>query len=183
MRIIYTLDEMIETARGWLAAGTVGFVPTTGNLHASHLALVRAARAECEISIVSIFVNPLQFPSEEVFASVQHSLARDLQLLNNAQVTVVFVPRVEDMYPSTFSTYITPTISIEEHVDVANSASITSTYIRSFATGITKLFQIVRPDVAYFRQGATPEVAIVQKLVQDLNIDISLRILPTDDTA
>ncbi|GAC1423718.1 MAG: hypothetical protein NVS4B1_12980 [Ktedonobacteraceae bacterium] len=178
MRVIYTINEMIETARGWLAAGAVGFVPTTGNLHAGHLALVKAAQEECAISIVSIFVNPLQFSSEEELVQFPRLLARDLQLLRSAHVDVVFVPRAEDMYPPTFSTYITPTIARMERFNPANNQSNTFTYIYGLATVITKLFQIVRPDVAYFRQEATPEVAIVQKLVQDLNIDVALRILP-----
>jgi len=181
MRIIYTLDEMIETARGWLAAGSVGFVPTTGDLHASHMALVKAAQEECEICIVSIFVNPLQFASVEELAHIPRPLERDLQLLKDVQVDVVFVPRAEDIYPPTFSTYITPIITKTEHIDQEKTFQNTPIYTYGFATILTKLFQIVRPDVAYFRQGATPEVAIVQKLVQDLNIDVSLRILPKDD--
>ena len=178
MRVIYTLNEMIETARGWLTAGAVGFVPTTGNLHSSHLALVRAAQEECAISIVSIFVNPLQFTSSEERAQFPRSLNRDLQLLRSANVDVVFVPRAQDMYPPTFSTYITPTLARMERFDPTNNQNNTPTYIYGFATVITKLFQIVRPDIAYFRQEATPEVAIVQKLVQDLNIDVALRIFP-----
>ncbi len=178
MRVIYTINEMIETARGWLAAGAVGFVPTTGNLHAGHLALVKAAQQECAITIVSIFVNPLQFTSPEELAQFPRTLARDLQLLRSAHVDVVFVPRAEDMYPQTFSTYITPTIARMERIQPIYAQNITPTYIYGFATVITKLFQIVRPDIAYFQQDATPEVAVVQKLVQDLNIDVALRILP-----
>jgi len=181
VRIIYTLNEMIETARGWLAAGSVGFVPTTGNLHTGHLALIKAAQAECEISIVSIFVNPLQFASSEELARFPRPLAHDVQLLSDALVDVVFVPRVEDMYSPTFSTYITPIIARTEHSEIANNPGYTSTYTNGFATVVTKLFQIVRPDVAYFRQGAILEVAIVQKLVQDLNIDVTLRILAEND--
>ncbi len=180
MRVIYTINEMIETARGWLAAGAVGFVPTTGNLHAGHLALVKAAQEECAISIVSIFVNPLQFTSAEELAQFPRTLTRDLQLLRSANVDVVFVPRAEDMYPPNFSTYITPTIARMERFQQINALNTTPTYMYGFATGMTKLFQIVRPDIAYFRQEATPEVAIVQKLVQDLNIDVALRILPED---
>ena len=180
MRVIYTINEMIETARGWLAAGAVGFVPTTGNLHAGHLALVKAAQEECAISIVSIFVNPLQFTSQEELAQFPRTLVRDLQLLKNTNVDVVFVPRAEDMYPPTFSTYITPTIARMERFQQINAKNTTTTYMYGFATGMTKLLQIVRPDIVYFRQEASPEVAIVQKLVQDLNIDVALRILPED---
>ena len=181
MRIIYTLDEMIETARGWLAAGSVGFVPTAGNLQASHLTLVRAAQKECEICIVSIFVNPLQFASAEELARFPRPLARDLQLLQDAQVDVVFVPSAEDMYPSTFSTYITPTLPGTEHIDQANTVSKQQASAYGFAIILIKLFQLIRPDFAYFRQGAAPEVEIVQKLVQDLNIDINIRVLAEDD--
>ena len=178
MRVIYTINEMIETARGWLAAGAVGFVPTQGNLHAGHLELVKAAQEQCAISIVSIFVNPLQFSSEEELAQFPRSLAHDLQMLRSAHVDVVFVPRAADMYPPTFSTYITPTIATMERIGPTNNPDTTATYIYGFATVMIKLFQIVRPDVAYFRQEATPEVAIVQKMVQDLNIDVALHILP-----
>lgn len=181
MRIIYTLDEMIETARGWLAAGSVGFVPTSGNLNRDHLGLVKAAQEECEISIVSIFVNPLQFASPEELALFPRSLARDLQILQNAQVHVVFVPRAEDMYPPTFSTYITPDTSRTVHMSTTNTSLASPTYLRGFATGITKLFQIVRPDIAYFRSEATPEVAVVQQLVRDLNIDVSLRVVSKNE--
>ncbi len=180
MRIIDTLDEMIETARGWLTAGSVGFVPTAGNLNESHLALVKAAQEECEICIVSIFVNPLQFASAEELARFPRPLEHDLQLLREAQVDVVFVPSVEDMYPSTFSTYITPTRPGSEHVDAGNGSAENLTYAYGFAILLIKLFQIIRPDFAYFRHGATPEVEIVQKLVQDLNIDITIRVLPSN---
>ncbi len=178
MRVIYTINEMIETARGWLTAQAVGFVPTSGNLNAGHMELVKAAQEECAISIVSIFVNPLQFSSSEELAQFPRSLASDLHLLREAQVDVVFVPRAEDMYPPAFSTYITPTLTGMEGFSKTNNGSTTPKYIYGFATMITKLFQIIRPDVVYFRQEATPEVEIVQKLVQDLNIDVALRILP-----
>jgi pantoate--beta-alanine ligase len=180
MRIITTLDEMIETARGWLTAGSVGYVPTAGNLNTDHLALVKAAQEECEICIVSIFVNPLQFASVEELARFPRPVEYDLQLLREAQVDVVFVPSVEAMYPSTFSTYITPTRPSSEHVDTGNTPPENLTYAYGFAILLLKLFQIIRPDFAYFRQEATPEVEIVQKLVQDLNIDITIRVLPSN---
>jgi len=175
MRIIYTLDEMVETARGWLAAGSVGFVPTSGNLNREHIALIKIAQEECEISIVSIFVNPLQSAAPEALSL--RVLTHDLRLLGNTRVDVVFVPRTEDMYPPTFSTYITSDIPRTTHISTTNTAFTDTTYLRGFATGITKLFQIVRPDVAYFRQEAYPEIVVVQQLVRDLNIDVSLRIL------
>src|SRR5579863_3007624 len=146
MRIIYTLDEMTETARGWLAGGSVGFVPTMGYLHRGHLSLVEAARKECEISVVSIFVNPLQFATREEFERYPRDLTRDIQLLRTAQVDVVFIPRDEDFYPPDFSIHVTPSGILSERLEGASSAG----YIRGVATAITKLLQLVRPDIVYF---------------------------------
>ena len=100
MQIIYDLDEMTETARGWLAGGTVGFVPTMGYLHQGHIALMQAARQECEISVASIFVNPIQFEANEELIRYPRDLARDLQLLSNARIDVVFIPRAEESLSS-----------------------------------------------------------------------------------
>jgi len=184
MRIIHNLDEMTETARGWLAGGSVGFVSLRSALHAGHLSLIQAARQDCQMSVVSIVENPVPFASDKTpvagvpLAASLRNLSQELQQLSSEGVDVVFVPRAEDMYPQTFSTYITPTIARIERFQPIHAQNITPTYIYGFATVITKLFQIVRPDVAYFQQDATPEVAVVQKLVQDLNIDVALRILP-----
>lgn len=175
MRIIHDLDEMTETARGWLAGGSVGFVPTMGCLHAGHLTLVQAAQQECEVSVVSIFVNPLQFDRQDDFLNYPRDLPQDLQALSTAQVDIVFIPRVEDMYPASFSTYVTPSDSVTERLEAIRNPA----YVRGVATIITKLLQLVRPDIAYFRQKDVQEVTIVRQLVRDLNIDVNLRILPT----
>lgn len=175
MRIIHTLDEMTETARGWLAGGSVGFVPTMGYLHQGHLSLVEAARTECEISVVSIFVNPLQFSSREEFAQYPRDLTRDIQLLRTAQVDVVFAPREEDFYPPDFSTLVTLSGPLAERLEGTNNRE----YMRGMATAITKLLQLVRPDVAYFGQKDIQQFTVVRRLVRDLNIDVHLRSMPT----
>jgi pantoate--beta-alanine ligase len=175
MRIIHNLDEMTETARGWLAGGSVGFVPTMGYLHEGHLSLIRAAQQECEISIAGIFVNPLQFERSEDLARYPHDPERDLQLLSTAGVDVVFIPRAEDIYPSDFSTFVVPSAPLTGRPKGVNA----QVYIRGVATVMTKLFQLVRPDLAYFGQKDAHQVAVVRRLVRDLNIDIGLRILPT----
>lgn len=175
MRIIHNLDEMTETARGWLAGGSVGFVPTMGFLHAGHLSLVQAAQQECEISVACIFVNPIQFDAQEDLLRYPRDVERDLQLLQDINVDVVFVPRGEDIYPPHFSTYVTPTGPTMAHLESLSSP----VYIRGVATAITKLFQLVRPDVAYFGQKDAQKIAIVRKIVRDLNIDVTLRVLPT----
>jgi pantoate--beta-alanine ligase len=172
MRIINNLDEMTETARGWLSGGSVGFVPTRGHLHAGHLALIQAARQECEISVVSISVDPAHADPGEAYPQY---LTQDLQLLTTTNVDVVFLPRVGDMYPPDFSTYLTLTGPLMERLEGTRHPN----YLRDIATHVTKLFQLVRPDIAYFGQQDAQQVAVIHRVVRDLNIDISLRVLPT----
>lgn len=174
MRIIQNLDEMTETARGWLAGGTVGFVPTMGHLHAGHLSLVKTVQRECEISVVSIFVNPLQFDPGQDHAIYPRDLARDLQLLDNEHVDIVFVPRFEDIYPPHFSTYVTPDGEIIQWLKKTNRVQ----YARGITTLTAKLFQLVRPDIVYYSLKNALHVALVRQEIRDLNFDISLRILP-----
>ena len=177
MRIINDLDEMTETARGWLAGGSVGFVPTLGHLHQGHVTLMQAAHKECEISVASIFVNPKQFEAYEDFTRYPRDLPGDLQLLSVAGIDVVFIPRTEDLYPTNFSTYVTPS-NFPWAMPLAKGVG-SQIYIRGVATVITKLFQLVRPDIAYFGQKNAQQVAIVRQLVRDLNIDVELRVMPT----
>jgi pantoate--beta-alanine ligase len=174
MRIIHNLDEMTETARGWLAGGSVGFVPTMGYLHEGHITLVQAAQQECEISVASIFVNPIQFERREDLVRYPQDLPRDLQLLSTANLDVAFIPRAEDIYPPDFSTYVVPSAPLTGRPKGVSA----QVYIRGVATVMTKLFQLVRPDVAYLGQKDAHQLAVVRQLVRDLNIDIGLRILP-----
>jgi pantoate--beta-alanine ligase len=177
MRIIYDLDEMTETARGWLAGGTVGFVPTMGYLHQGHVTLMQAAHQECEISVASIFVNPIQFEENEELIRYPRNLTMDLQLLSNAGIDVVFIPRVADLYPPDFYTYVSPSNSPWAMQMAKGGGSLI--YNRGIATVMTKLFHLVRPDVAYLGRKNALQVAIIRQLVRDLNIDVELRVLPT----
>lgn len=175
MRIITTLDEMIRAARGWLVGGPVGFVPTMGSLHEGHRSLIQAASEECEICVVSIFVNPLQFPTAEEVAQYPRQTAQDFQLLNSTNVDVVFIPRTDDIYPETFSTYVTLRGPLAERLEAVQSES----FVRGVATVMIKLLQIIRPDVVYLGQKDAQQVAIVRHIVRDFDIDVKLRILPT----
>jgi pantoate--beta-alanine ligase len=175
MHIIYTLDEMTETARGWLSGGTVGFIPTRGYLHDGHLSLIEAAQAECEISVVSIFVNPLYFSSREEFNKYPRNLEHDLRLLRNIGADVVFLPRVEEMYPATFSTYVALRGPVAERLEAARNKN----FVCSVATTMTKFMHLVRPDVVYLGQKNAQQVAIIRELVRDLCVDVQLRVLPT----
>jgi len=177
MRIIHNLDEMTETARGWLAGGSVGFVPTMGSLHQGHISLVQAAHQECEIGVASIFVNPLQFEESDDLLRYPRDLSRDLQLLSTTNIDVVFIPRTEDIYSAGFSTFVMPTSPLWAVQPAKGTGS--RIYARGVATIITKLFQLVRPDIAYFARKNAQQIAIVRQVVRDLNIDVGLRILPT----
>ena len=174
MRIIYDLDEMTETARGWLTGGSVGLVPVLGNLHAGHLALVRSSILECEISIVSIFDNSLQFESDEELSRIPLPLTANLQLLEQERVNVVFIPRLSDFYPSGFSTHVVPFGPLAERLEgVAHHENI-----RKVATSMTKLLQLVRPDKVYLGQKKAQQVALIRNLVSDLNFDLTIRLIP-----
>lgn len=175
MRIIHDLDEMTETARGWLAGGSVGLVPTMGHIHAGHLTLVQSCLNECELSVVSIFDSSLQLESDENQAHVSHDLAKDLQVLDKEQVDVVFIPRPEDFYPANFSTQVVPSGPIAERLEGETQPG----YMRKVCTAMTKLFQLVRPDVVFLGQKKVQQVALIRKLVSDLNIDLSVHVLPT----
>ncbi len=174
MRIIYDLDEMTETARGWLAGGSVGLVPINGNLHAGHLALVRSSLNECEISIVCIFENNLQFESNETLTRIPLRLDANLQVLDQERVDIVFIPRPYDFYPAGFSTHVVPFGPVAERLEGA----IQPENIRKIATSMTKLFQLVRPDKVYLGQKKAQQIALIRKLVSDLNIDLDIRVLP-----
>ena len=175
MRIIHDLDEMTETARGWLAGGSVGLVPTMGHLHTGHVALVRTCLNECELSVVNIFDTSLQLEFDEHQAHPPHDLAKDLQLLDKEQVDVVFIPRPEDFYPADFSTQVVPSGPLAERLEGVAQPG----YMRKVCTAMTKLFQIVRPDVVFLGQKKVQQVALIRKLVRDLNIDLSIRVLST----
>ncbi len=174
MRIIHDLDEMTETARGWLIAGTVGIVPTAGPLHTGHVTLIRSSLQTCELSVVSILANPAQFGFNEDQPHYAYNLTEDLQLLDRERIDVVFIPRPKDFYPTDFSTVVIPSGPVAERLEGA----LRPDYARGIATAMMKLFQLVRPDVVFLGQKHAQQVALIRKLVRDLNIDVSLRVLP-----
>ena len=174
MRIIHDLDEMTETARGWLIAGTVGIVPTAGPIHTGHVTLIRSSLQTCELSVVSILANPAQFGFNEDQPHYAYNLTEDLQLLDRERIDVVFIPRPKDFYPTDFSTVVIPSGPVAERLEGA----LRPDYARGIATAMMKLFQLVRPDVVFLGQKHAQQVALIRKLVRDLNIDVSLRVLP-----
>ncbi len=176
MRVVSSLEEL-TAERGSCKAdgGSVGFVPTMGYLHAGHLSLVRRARAENDTVVVSIFVNPTQFGPQEDLSRYPRNLPGDLALLEAAGADVVFTPTVETVYPAGFATYVEPTGLLTERLEAASRPG----HFRGVATVVLKLFNMVRPTRAYFGQKDAQQVAVIRRMVADLNTPVTLRIMPT----
>jgi pantoate--beta-alanine ligase len=153
---------------------TIGFVPTMGYLHDGHISLMRAAKTHTDVVAASIFVNPLQFGPSEDFEKYPRDFARDEELAAKAGVDVIFYPRKEDMYPAGYSTYV----EVAGMSQVLCGASRPG-HFRGVTTVITKLFSIIRPDIAYFGQKDAQQAAIIKKMVEDLNMGIDIKVLPT----
>jgi pantoate--beta-alanine ligase len=174
MRIIESLKEMTETARGWLAGGSVGFVLVKGELHEGHMQLIQEAQKACEISVVSLLGCCWPFATPEERTHYQHGIQTQLQILGRYQQLIVFIPRFEEIYPVRFQTLLMPSGSpIEQLSDSEKN------YNRSFVTLTVKLFHLVRPDVVYFGQKDALQIAILRQVIRDLNIDVHLRMMPT----
>ena len=173
MRVIETVAEM-RAARRELAL-PVGFVPTMGYLHAGHLSLAQTARAEGAAVVASIFVNPAQFGPNEDLSRYPRDLPRDLDLLASAGVDLVFTPSATEMYPAGFATWVEPGGVLSVRLEAASRPG----HFRGVATVVTKLFGVVAPDVAYFGQKDAQQVAVIRRLIADLNLPVELRVLPT----
>jgi pantoate--beta-alanine ligase len=157
------------------AAGKrVGFVPTMGALHAGHAALIRAARAECDYVVVSIFVNPTQFGPAEDLSRYPRTLEADRELCAAVGTDLIFAPTAEEMYPPDSRTVVEVT-SLQ---DVLCGMSRPG-HFRGVATVVLKLFNIVQPDFAYFGQKDAQQALIIGRMVADLNLPLTVRVHPT----
>ncbi len=172
MKITRTIDE----TRAFLASadGRVGLVPTMGAFHGGHRSLIDAARAECDTVVVSIFVNPAQFGETADLSDYPRDEEQDLAVAGDAGVDLAFCPPVTEMYPPGYQTW----------VEVSELGSILEGvhrpgHFRGVATVCLKLFNIVRPDVVYFGQKDAQQVEVIRRLLEDLNLEIDLRVLPT----
>src|SRR5579875_3196667 len=151
----------------------IGFVPTMGALHEGHLSLVRAAKAECDAVVVSIFVNPTQFGPNEDFAQYPRTVEADCALLEREGVDAVFLPQTAEMYPAGAATWV----EVEDLSGRLDGASRPG-HFRGVATVVAKLFHIVAPDRAYFGQKDAAQVANLRRMVRDLNFDLQLVVCP-----
>jgi pantoate--beta-alanine ligase len=152
---------------------TLGLVPTMGALHEGHLSLVRASKSRCDVTAVSIFVNPLQFGPSEDLAKYPRTLERDTALLEALGVDLLFVPGIDKMYPSGAKTYV-----VVEEISHRLDGISRPGHFRGVATVVAKLFGIVCPDYAFFGQKDAAQVAVLRRMVSDLNLDVELVVCP-----
>ncbi|MEX6508762.1 pantoate--beta-alanine ligase [Jiella sp. M17.18] len=156
------------------AGETIGLVPTMGYLHAGHMALVKRAKAECDRVVVSIFVNPTQFGPNEDFAAYPRDRDRDLAMLSAEGVDGVFAPTVEAMYPRPGAT----TVSVEPLGDIL-IGKVRPGHFQGVATVVSKLFHIVQPDRAYFGEKDFQQLAVIRRMVADLDMPVTIVGVPT----
>jgi pantoate--beta-alanine ligase len=181
MQILRSIAEMRAACKAARRAGddaagdeaTLALVPTMGAIHPGHLSLVAAARAECDIVAASIFVNPLQFGPAEDFDRYPRTFDEDCRLLREAGVDLLFAPGVEEMYPPGATTFV-EVAGISERLDGASRPG----HFHGVATVVTKLFNIIAPDVACFGQKDAAQVAVLQAVVRDLNLPVRLLVCP-----
>jgi pantoate--beta-alanine ligase len=170
MRVVETIAEMGSACRALRLMGkTLGLVPTMGALHEGHLSLVRAARASCDLVAASIFVNPAQFAANEDLDKYPRTFEADCAMLEAEGVDLVFAPSVAEMYPAGASTWIT----VEGVGDRLDGASRPG-HFRGVATVVGKLFHIVAPTHAFFGQKDAAQLAVLRKMVRDLNFDLEI---------
>jgi len=174
MRICNTIEDMRAASRAARRGGKrLGLVPTMGALHEGHLSLVRAAKASCDAVAASIFVNPTQFGPAEDLAKYPRSFNRDRELLEQEGVELLFAPSVEEMYPAGAVTWVTVE-GLSGKLDGRSRPG----HFRGVTTVVAKLFHIVEPDAAFFGQKDAAQVAIVRRMVRDLNFPVEIVACP-----
>ena len=170
------LRAALEPARR--AGQTIGLVPTMGYLHEGHVSLLRAARAECDVVVMSLFVNPTQFGPGEDLERYPRDEERDLRLAAEAGVDFVFAPSVAEVYPDGFSTRVEVGGQLTEVLD-GDRAHRGPGHFRGVTTVVAKLFNLVGPDVAYFGQKDAQQAAVIQRMVRDLDFPVRIEVMPT----
>jgi pantoate--beta-alanine ligase len=178
MRTVRTVRELREALAPERRTGrTIGLVPTMGAFHDGHLSLIRQARRDCDVVVVSIFVNPTQFGPNEDFGAYPRGEQRDLELAEAEGVDVVFAPSVDEVYPNGFNT----TVSVGGLTDILEGGRGRRgpNHFAGVATVVTKLFNMAGPDKAYFGQKDAQQVLVLRKLVRDLDIPVRIEVCPT----
>ncbi|MEW6001123.1 MAG: pantoate--beta-alanine ligase [Nitrospirota bacterium] len=175
MEILRIPGVMLDTSKGYLLRGrSIGFVPTMGALHEGHLSLVRRARQENDIVVVSIFVNPMQFVPAEDFERYPRNIDKDREELQKEVIDILFLPDISSIYPEGFSTFV----EVQE-ISGKLCGAFRPGHFRGVATVVLKLLNIVKPRRAYFGQKDFQQTVIVKQLVKDLDMDVDIIICPT----
>ncbi len=176
-QIIRTIREVREFVKDCHRRdGKVGFVPTMGAFHSGHLSLMRQARRDCDAVIVSIFVNPLQFSAGEDYDQYPRQMDRDVKMAESEKVDILYCPEVAEMYPKGFDTYVDQG---ENGLPSKLCGSFRPGHFRGVMTVVCKLFNMVRPDMAYFGQKDYQQFLITRRMTIDLNLDVDVRLLDT----
>ncbi|TGN74190.1 pantoate--beta-alanine ligase [Bradyrhizobium yuanmingense] len=175
MRTITTVSELrLALAEARNLESRIGLVPTMGYLHDGHMALVQASRRQCSTNVVSIFVNPTQFGPKEDLSIYPRDFPRDEELCRAAGVDILFAPQAEEVYPPQFNTFVEPGALARPLC-----GSFRAGHFRGVATVVSKLFNMVQPDVAFFGQKDFQQCAVVRQLAADLNFPIEIVTVPT----
>lgn len=170
MIIVKTIEEVRSYVRKWREEGlSVGLVPTMGFLHEGHASLISRASSENAKTVVSVFVNPIQFGPNEDFESYPRDMDHDTQVAESAGADIIFNPEPEEMYKGDFSTFVDMNGLTEELCGLSRPG-----HFRGVCTVVTKLFNIVKPDRAYFGKKDAQQLAVIRHMVQDLNVDIEI---------
>jgi pantoate--beta-alanine ligase len=174
LKICETIANMRSACRAARSHGKrLGFVPTMGALHEGHLSLLRAAKTSCDVVAASIFVNPTQFAPNEDLAKYPRDFERDRTLLQKEGVELLFAPSVEEMYPAGATTWVT----VEEISSRLDGRSRPG-HFRGVTTVVAKLFHVVEPDAAFFGQKDAAQLAIIRRMVRDLNFPVEIVACP-----
>jgi pantoate--beta-alanine ligase len=173
MRIYRTGAELRTALEPLRARGRLGLVPTMGAFHEGHLSLFRTAREECDAVVVSLFVNPPQFGEGEDLERYPRDPIRDDRLAEEAGVDLLFAPSANELYPEGFQTWVE--VELGHRLEGEHRPG----HFRGVATICLKLFNLVRPHVAYFGQKDAQQAALLRRMVRDLNLELALRVLPT----
>lgn len=174
MKIAATAKEVKEIVEGWKKEGKrVGFVPTMGYLHEGHKSLIDISVMENDKTVVSVFVNPTQFAPNEDFESYPRDFMADAKLCEEAGADLIFHPEPEEMYAEDFCTYVEM-----EDITKGLCGKTRPTHFRGVCTVVLKLFNIVRPDRAYFGQKDAQQLAVIKRMVRDLNLDVKIEGCP-----
>jgi pantoate--beta-alanine ligase len=174
MRTVRTVAELRAALAARRAGGDIGLVPTMGCFHEGHLSLMRQARADCETVVVSLFVNPTQFGAGEDLGAYPRDEARDAELAAAQGVDLMFAPPAEEVYPPGFDT----TVEVHGLTEVLCGVHRPE-HFRGVTTVVTKLLNMVQPEVAYFGQKDAQQAAVIRKLVRDLDLPVRIEVLPT----